>query len=147
MPLPCIRNSTAPRCQAKSKRTGLSCQNPAAFGCKTCRMHGAHKSRQAPSDENHWNYQDGRASKKKRAENAASESYKLASDPQKSNLKPATCSGFTTIPVAQTPGPKTHCVHTNRNTVLWTHPHNLMPASLATLPAPLLTTASPADTC
>ena len=35
-------------------------------------MHGAHKSRQAPSDENHWNYQDGRASKKKRAENAAS---------------------------------------------------------------------------
>ena len=34
-------------------------------------MHGAHKSRQAPSDENHWNYQDGRASKKKRAEDAA----------------------------------------------------------------------------
>ena len=35
-------------------------------------MHGAHKSRQAPSDENHWNYQNGQTSKKKRAEDAAS---------------------------------------------------------------------------
>lgn len=34
-------------------------------------MHGAHKSRQAPSDENHWNYQHGKATKKKRAEDAA----------------------------------------------------------------------------
>ena len=35
-------------------------------------MHGAHKSRQAPSDENHWNFRHGKATKKKRAENAAS---------------------------------------------------------------------------
>ena len=35
-------------------------------------MHGAHKSRQAPSDENHWNFKHGKATKKKRAEDAAS---------------------------------------------------------------------------
>lgn len=35
-------------------------------------MHGAHKSCQAPSDQNHWNYQNGQTSKKKRAEDAAS---------------------------------------------------------------------------
>ena len=35
-------------------------------------MHGAHKSRQAPSDENHWNFRHGKATKKKRAEDAAS---------------------------------------------------------------------------
>ena len=35
-------------------------------------MHGAHKSRQEPSDENHWNYQHGKATKKKRAKDALS---------------------------------------------------------------------------
>ena len=35
-------------------------------------MHGAHKSRQAPSDESHWNFRHGKATRKKRAENAAS---------------------------------------------------------------------------
>lgn len=41
MPLPHIKNL----CSAKSKRTGLPCRNPAAFGCKTCRFHGAHPIR------------------------------------------------------------------------------------------------------
>ena len=35
-------------------------------------MHGAHKSRQSPSDENHWNFKHGKATKQKRAEDAAS---------------------------------------------------------------------------
>lgn len=38
MPLPNIKKF----CTAKSKRTGLPCNNPAAFGCKTCKVHGAH---------------------------------------------------------------------------------------------------------
>lgn len=31
----------APRCAAKSKRTGLPCKNPAVGGWRVCRMHGA----------------------------------------------------------------------------------------------------------
>lgn len=39
MPLPRILKI----CTAKSKRTKLPCNNPAAHGCKTCRMHGARR--------------------------------------------------------------------------------------------------------
>lgn len=31
----------APRCTAKSKRSGLPCRNPAVRGWTVCRMHGA----------------------------------------------------------------------------------------------------------
>jgi len=31
----------APRCKAKSKRTGLRCRSPAVNGYRVCRMHGA----------------------------------------------------------------------------------------------------------
>lgn len=31
----------ASRCQAKSKRSGVCCKNPAVKGHKVCRMHGA----------------------------------------------------------------------------------------------------------
>jgi hypothetical protein len=31
----------APRCAARSKRTGLPCRAPAVRGCRVCRMHGA----------------------------------------------------------------------------------------------------------
>lgn len=37
MPLPNLKV----RCTAKAKSTGARCNNPAAFACKTCRMHGA----------------------------------------------------------------------------------------------------------
>jgi len=43
MPLPSVETGACPRCRGKSKRSGLPCQNPAAYGCKTCRIHGAHK--------------------------------------------------------------------------------------------------------
>jgi len=68
MPLPCIQNGTAPRCQGRSKRTGLPCLNPAAFGCKTCRVHGAHRSRNAAKGEAHYNYQHGGFTKESRTE-------------------------------------------------------------------------------
>src|SRR3954447_20095797 len=35
------RCNAAPRCRAKSKRTGLPCQSPAVRGHRVCRMHGA----------------------------------------------------------------------------------------------------------
>lgn len=31
----------APRCTARSKRSGLLCKNPAVKGWRVCRMHGA----------------------------------------------------------------------------------------------------------
>ena len=33
--------NAAPRCTAKSKRSGLPCKNPAVKGWSVCRMHGA----------------------------------------------------------------------------------------------------------
>ncbi len=38
---PMERAHAAPRCTAKSKRTGLPCKNPAVSGWTVCRMHGA----------------------------------------------------------------------------------------------------------
>lgn len=35
------RCNAAPRCRAKSKRTGLPCRSPAVRGYRVCRMHGA----------------------------------------------------------------------------------------------------------
>ena len=71
MPLPSVLNG-ALQCQAKSKRSGKRCLNPAAYGCRTCRFHGAHRPQEAPSGKDHWNYQHGKSTKKKRAEDAAS---------------------------------------------------------------------------
>jgi hypothetical protein len=51
----------APRCKAKSKRTGKSCGAPAMRGCRVCRMHGARGG--APSGERNGNYRDGTRTK------------------------------------------------------------------------------------
>jgi hypothetical protein len=42
--------------------------NPAAFGCKACRMHGAHKSRIVLKGANHPRYKNGERSKAVEAE-------------------------------------------------------------------------------
>ena len=39
MPLP----NSFKRCRAKAKRSQQQCLNPAAYGCATCRMHGARR--------------------------------------------------------------------------------------------------------
>lgn len=57
MPLPNINN----QCTAKAKSTGVRCQNPAAFGCATCRLHGARKNIIAGPDH-HW-YKHGHRTK------------------------------------------------------------------------------------
>lgn len=41
MPLPSVVKHGAQLCSIKSKRTGLPCRNPAAYGCRACRQHGA----------------------------------------------------------------------------------------------------------
>ena len=62
MPLPSVKNG-AQQCVVKCKRTGIRCKNPAAFGCKSCRMHGAHKSRNTLAGENHPQFKHGRDTK------------------------------------------------------------------------------------
>ena len=41
--IPWLKNHPSKRCTAVNRRTGLRCKNPKAFGCKTCRYHGARK--------------------------------------------------------------------------------------------------------
>lgn len=48
MPLPNVTKL----CAARSKRTGLPCRNPAAYGCRTCRVHGAHRIRRGKNAPN-----------------------------------------------------------------------------------------------
>ncbi|MEN9832862.1 MAG: hypothetical protein RL753_16 [Bacteroidota bacterium] len=43
MPLPSVQFHGAKRCHAKSKRSGLQCLNPAAYGMPVCRFHGARR--------------------------------------------------------------------------------------------------------
>ena len=58
MPLPSVLNG-ANQCQVLTKRTKQRCKNPAAFGCKSCRMHGAHKSRNVLRGADHSQYTNG----------------------------------------------------------------------------------------
>lgn len=51
----------APRCSAKSKRTGLTCKSPAVRGWAVCRMHGARGG--AKPGKAHPNYQHGERSR------------------------------------------------------------------------------------
>jgi hypothetical protein len=57
MPLPYLPDSK--RCAAKAKSTQSRCNNPAAYGCKTCRMHGARKPETIRRGVNHPKYRDG----------------------------------------------------------------------------------------
>src|SRR5260370_4422213 len=47
----------APRCKAKSKRTGLRCRSPAVNGYPVCRMHGAGGG--APVGKRNGNFRHG----------------------------------------------------------------------------------------
>ena len=59
MPLPSLTKYGAKRCQCLCKRTRAPCQNPAAFGMRSCRMHGAHRPHTALSGAKHPNYRHG----------------------------------------------------------------------------------------
>ena len=52
MPLPSVSKFGAKRCEALNRQTKEQCKNPAAFGCRCCRYHGAHpikRGKQAPN--------------------------------------------------------------------------------------------------
>jgi hypothetical protein len=56
----------APRCAAKSKRSGNQCKAPAIRGKRVCRMHGG-KSPGAPCGKLHGRYVDGRETQQAKA--------------------------------------------------------------------------------
>ena len=58
---PMQRAHAAPRCAAKSKRTGKPCRAPAVRGFRVCRMHGAGGG--APTGKRNGNYRHGARSK------------------------------------------------------------------------------------
>ena len=69
MPLPSITKHGAKKCTAKSKRTGHPCNNPAAYGCRTCRYHGARKN--IVSGKDHVNFVHGRRTLEAQLEQSA----------------------------------------------------------------------------
>jgi len=72
MPLPSLLKYGAKQCSANSKRTGLPCNNPAAFNCKTCRMHGAHKSRNVANGTKSGKYKNGHFTKEAKEKSSKS---------------------------------------------------------------------------
>ncbi|QKC81531.1 hypothetical protein EB232_07615 [Mesorhizobium sp. NZP2077] len=55
---PMDKAHAAPRCQARSKRTGVGCKAPAKRGHRVCRFHGAGGG--APRGPAHGLYKHGR---------------------------------------------------------------------------------------
>ncbi|MEY3672382.1 MAG: hypothetical protein RI904_2039, partial [Pseudomonadota bacterium] len=51
-------------------RTKQPCQNPAAFGMRSCRMHGAHRPNKPLCGNKHPNYLHGNATKQARREHS-----------------------------------------------------------------------------
>jgi len=68
MPLQSITKFGATKCHCKSKRSKLPCNNPAAFGMKSCRMHGARKRDTVLKDTEHPQYKHGFETKEAKAE-------------------------------------------------------------------------------
>lgn len=48
--------NAAPRCTARSKRTGLPCKAPAVKGWNVCRMHGARGGHKAGPSHPSWKH-------------------------------------------------------------------------------------------
>ena len=48
--------NSAPRCTARSKRTGQGCKSPAVKGWQVCRMHGARGGHQAGPSHPTWKH-------------------------------------------------------------------------------------------
>ena len=59
MPLPSVSKHSANQCTARAKTTNHRCLNPAAFGCRTCRLHGARKRSSIKAGKDHPNYLNG----------------------------------------------------------------------------------------
>lgn len=62
MPLPSISKHGAKQCTAKSKRSGQRCNNPAAYECRVCRVHGARRPENIKRGADHPNHVHGERS-------------------------------------------------------------------------------------
>ncbi len=71
MPLPNITSGKALRCSAICRARQTQCRNPAAFGMKVCRYHGAKQPADVRRGEKHWNYQHGQETLEAKAERSA----------------------------------------------------------------------------
>jgi len=65
MPLPSVAIHGARQCKAITKRSKSRCLNPAAYGCSTCRYHGATPvhTRNNVSGKDHPQFKHGRNTK------------------------------------------------------------------------------------
>ena len=66
--LPNVKEGSALRCRVKSKRTGEQCKNPAAYGQKACRFHGAHRLVTKLVGKDNPAYKHGKETNKARSE-------------------------------------------------------------------------------
>ena len=55
MPLPNLNR----RCTVLARSTGNQCLNPAAFGCKACKMHGGRRRETIRVDKHHPQFKHG----------------------------------------------------------------------------------------
>ena len=58
MPLPNLNK----RCVVTARSTGERCKNPAAFGCRSCKFHGARRKTTIRSGKDHPQYIHGKRS-------------------------------------------------------------------------------------
>ena len=59
--LPNVLRGLAKQCAARCKSRGLDrCRNPAAYGCSTCRVHGARRPETVKRGSDHPQYKHGR---------------------------------------------------------------------------------------
>lgn len=68
MPLPNILSGKTKRCKAKCKARGDQCRNPAAYGMKVCRYHGARKPETIMLGASHPQYLHGQETREAKAE-------------------------------------------------------------------------------
>ena len=59
MSLPSVSEHGANQCTAQAKSTTQRCANPAAHGCKTCRLHGARRQNTIKRGKCHPNFRHG----------------------------------------------------------------------------------------
>lgn len=76
MPLQSVLNG-AKQCLVLTKCTRQRCKNPAAYGCTSCRMHGAHKSRNVLRGANHPQYRNGERTRESEEEQRKSSTILL----------------------------------------------------------------------
>lgn len=59
MPLPSVASGHAKQCEAICRSRGERCKNPAAFGMRTCRYHGARRATTVLRGEDHPQFRHG----------------------------------------------------------------------------------------